>query len=824
MKKVKLPDGSIAQFPDEMADADIEAALAQEHELLSGVPPAPSPVAPTRASQYNTPLSPEDQTAFQDWTAKLSDTRRKSANAFEPWMNAAPGVGANDPTRDMEDYDLQGAFKAGITPDGRGHMPDTYKKPWHPTFSDESKYSKGSTDPGGTWVDRGDGKWDFAASPANLKAHTPEELQDYFKRVEPDSNLILPPDGKPTESSEAVHPNTYEATAADPFVQALTYEHGDEIGGALKAIKSKIQGDERPFGDLYSEHVDALRAGMQKFTKEHPVQSLLGTVGGSVVVPGGLAGKMTKLPAIVRAMAVGGLGGLLSGFEAGEDSFKNRAGGAATGGLAGLAAGGVLSGAGSAAKHVWRTLIPGNVKKMGERVLAQALDRGKGGLAELANMFDALKTDGTPAVLADVSKGASDLARTVHARPSLGSEQIENALNQRAVGAASRIRQAVKRDVSSANPNVTIDELREAQRKASGPAYDKARASGPIYDDEIGRLLTNPHIKRGIKDGIDIERNLAMAENRPFDLKDYAITGFNDAGDPIMEGVPNVKLLDAAKRGLDDQLDKYRNSVTGKLELDQRGYSIDQLRRKLLERMDAGSPDYKAARAAFAEPQESLNAVQAGRAFGRGDVDRAGERFAGLNPENKDYYRAGVARELEDVTTRPGAKPTSDHATNLLNEGLWNRLDQILDPAKAERLRGTLGREQRLNSTLRKVVGNSSTARIHAGQEDVENLAGSAASAAVDVYSFGAGTALRNILRRGNPSAAGGLTEGLADYLAPRLLTSDRGAIRDLQQVLQDRLTKDARRSALISSSQGGIPVGLLGSLIRNSYNHEDRR
>jgi len=44
------------------------------------------------------------------------------------------------------DYDLRGAFKAGLTPDSTtGHWPDTYKKPNHPTFSDESKYAQYGT-------------------------------------------------------------------------------------------------------------------------------------------------------------------------------------------------------------------------------------------------------------------------------------------------------------------------------------------------------------------------------------------------------------------------------------------------------------------------------------------------------------------------------------------------------------------------------------------------------------------------------------------------------------------------------------------------------
>jgi hypothetical protein len=67
---------------------------------------------------YETPLSREEESRFQDWKQRYA------------------------PRDSGEDYDLRGAFKAGVKPDPRsGHWPDTYKKPNHPTFSDQSKYA-----------------------------------------------------------------------------------------------------------------------------------------------------------------------------------------------------------------------------------------------------------------------------------------------------------------------------------------------------------------------------------------------------------------------------------------------------------------------------------------------------------------------------------------------------------------------------------------------------------------------------------------------------------------------------------------------------------
>lgn len=77
--------------------------------------------------QYETPLDPTGEENFTAWKQKYA------------------------PNDSGEDYDLRGAFKAGLTPARDGHWPDTYKKPNHPTFSDESIYAKDAPDKAGSW-------------------------------------------------------------------------------------------------------------------------------------------------------------------------------------------------------------------------------------------------------------------------------------------------------------------------------------------------------------------------------------------------------------------------------------------------------------------------------------------------------------------------------------------------------------------------------------------------------------------------------------------------------------------------------------------------
>lgn len=117
--------------------------------------------------QYNTPLSPEEEQAFHLW--------------------------AGSRVRDTYDYDLRGAYKdSGGSPIGEGHFPDTYKKPNHPTFSNESIYHGKDGHEGGAWMKMPSGQYTFTPGRTNLESYGASGLQDYFNRVEKGNTLVLP--------------------------------------------------------------------------------------------------------------------------------------------------------------------------------------------------------------------------------------------------------------------------------------------------------------------------------------------------------------------------------------------------------------------------------------------------------------------------------------------------------------------------------------------------------------------------------------------------------------------------------------------------------
>jgi hypothetical protein len=118
------------------------------------------------SGKYDTKLTPEEEKKYQTWIGPKA--------------------------KDEEDYDTRGLFKeVKGEPLKTGHSPDTYKKPNHPTFSNESKYHSSET-PGGKWGKDEKGNDFFVASEHNVKMHGEVGLQNYFNKHEKNVILHLP--------------------------------------------------------------------------------------------------------------------------------------------------------------------------------------------------------------------------------------------------------------------------------------------------------------------------------------------------------------------------------------------------------------------------------------------------------------------------------------------------------------------------------------------------------------------------------------------------------------------------------------------------------
>ena len=119
---------------------------------------------------YNTQLSPEQEAQFSLWAAQN------------------PRLGST------EDYDARGFWQAGGQSAANGHGSDKWKKPNHPTFSDQS-IDNGMESPwggvyeGGKWAEDGSS---YTPTAAMLKTtHPLNFLQRYMREREPGVQLQM---------------------------------------------------------------------------------------------------------------------------------------------------------------------------------------------------------------------------------------------------------------------------------------------------------------------------------------------------------------------------------------------------------------------------------------------------------------------------------------------------------------------------------------------------------------------------------------------------------------------------------------------------------
>lgn len=115
--------------------------------------------------------------------------------AYNQWLKEQEQATHRPVGLDQQDYDIQGMFMDGGTY-SQGHGVDLYKKPNHPTFSDESKYHGilglfGEHLLGGRWNENDS----FTPGPTNLQHHAPMQLYNYFEKIEPGVMLTSPDNG-----------------------------------------------------------------------------------------------------------------------------------------------------------------------------------------------------------------------------------------------------------------------------------------------------------------------------------------------------------------------------------------------------------------------------------------------------------------------------------------------------------------------------------------------------------------------------------------------------------------------------------------------------
>jgi hypothetical protein len=570
------------------------------------------------------------------------------------------------------------------------------------------------------------------------------------------------------------NPLRYVDNIARRIASGASFGYADEF--AAKMNEATGRGD-------YTSNVAQERARDSDFRQSNPVASTVAEIGGAIASPvtklAGAKIASMSLPRYAKyALEGAGLGALAG---SGESSEGNRGTGALVGGTLGGAFGAAIpAGAellGRGARNVLQRIMSGETSPAA-RELSKAFGRDNITIPGAISKFDELGPESVMADLGPNVRGLADLAATM---PGKALAMADDVLGARAFSQGDRIMEGALK----ATGVESLDDLIRARSTAARPLYEKAFADRKgITSPVIDRLLNNPIVKKAISNGVKIVSNEADAANIPVSLDDYAITAFNEAGDPVISGVPTLRLLDAAKRGLDDIIDGYKDKTTGRLELDNYGRSIDSIRKTLVRELDDltkgtdGVSVYKQAREAWAGPSPLIEA------------------------HNHIKKIVEGARDGADVTGRLYGSKTTREKLNFL----------LRDPEAIDQFTRTIAKEKIFAATNRGVGGNSRTAARLAAQADMQNN-GLQQSALNIMERPGIGTiigegfnAVRNSLRA--PPTA------VADKLAPMLFSTDPR----LKAEALEELTKRVNAGTILNRYATAARMGLLGSARAGGY------
>ena len=358
--------------------------------------------------------------------------------------------------------------------------------------------------------------------------------------------------------------------------------------------------------------------------------------------------------------------------------------------------------------------------------------------------------------------------------------------------------------------------LQQAQQDGS------ANAPGAVWSPRIQQFLDDPITKSGIAQGLEVQRLEALAGGKSFNPAEYAVTGFDDAGAPVVASVPNMRLLDAAKRGFDDILNSYPKDMNGRPMLDQRGRAVAMVKKSLLDELDGLNPDYAAARAAFAGPTASRAALAQGHKAINASDQELERMVSRLGPDEQQQFALGLRSALSETLDR--RVDGSDKVGALLGNPRKRKALATLFGGEDgfNNFLQTMADERAANETFRKVTSGSDTARFladDAGVQDQSMLADAVGSAMKGYVDGGIGGVARNLLANGRDAltfGAGKAGDRAREDAAALLFETDPKALAEsMRKAMRDQALRRVRgrNTADISARIGGKAGQLSGSI-----------
>ena len=553
------------------------------------------------------------------------------------------------------------------------------------------------------------------------------------------------------------------------ILQGLTGNFADDALAYGHAFVDPLLGKG---GNLpFSERLKYEKARQNEYNRIADQKS--GTTGD---IAGGLASalgisRLGKAGMTLMPEAAEGLGGLaktIAGgagegagygavYGAGEgDGLPDKASKAISGGLGGGVFGAALPAAAAgikyaAAKPISNFMASRNPEEYAASQWANAINNSGQNIDDVMRQVENANAAGVPLNVADATgKSGQRLLYTAASAEGPGRDLATRTLNDRQAGQSERIGNLLEEALGADRTGRQAGQqfMQQAAEDAR-PLYQRSDQYPIQWNRNLENFINDPIAQEGFRRGIAIQRMEALAADpASFNPRDFSAAGYNAAAgaDDVLAAGPNMRSLDAIKKGLDDIIEDYRDKTTGRLNLNEYGRAVDQVRRRFVQELDAINPHYAQARAAWAGPASQNQAIGIGKQMASGGryADNI-DTFNNMNDAQKVGARLGYADSKAAGLER--STEGRNNANSLLTPKTQNELEAMSlyqgprQPGAPNEIRRRLDWENTMNQTRNQALMGSRTAENIADQK----TAGVDARLLGSLKSFAAGHPVKGV-------------------------------------------------------------------------------
>lgn len=603
--------------------------------------------------------------------------------------------------------------------------------------------------------------------------------------------------------------------AADLLTSKMTLGLSDKAVPLADAALGMLFGQK--FGDTYKKSQADRDRRKAEYQAGNPVLDWAS-------VPLNFMGAAPKAaasaPMTLRKIAgIGGEAGLLTGAGNSRGNLGDQIAQTEMSGVAGALVAPIISRATSAVVSRMAKPIAGRSAPPPppmSKVRRSALDLASKALADQGQtpadagaLVQQAQQRGVPLALMDTGDETRGLVSALARKPGPNRTLVRDVVIPRQEGQLERVQGALTRDLGpTANIRAQSEALMQQAQAAASPLYEKAYSApgaGAVHT-QIEDLLARPSMKSALSRAARI----AAEEGR-----DPTALGFDVSaqGDTVLKKVPSWQSLDYVKRGLDDVIEGYRDSTTGRLNLDTEGRAINSTLREFLGRVDKVNPDYAAARAAYGGPASHAAAMNKGNKIANKSAEDILAEIRDLTPEQLAQYKLGARSALSSMME--GRVDAADKIKALVGTPKKrDALNQLFGSEGGfDNFLSTLGDEKLAAETFGRVATGSQTSANDADLLNLDNSLGGAALKTAGRAATGQGIlsngllTVRDLARYG----LGKQGERVRTELAA-LLTETRPSV--LAEILKGA-TEDEARNRLInlSAARAANSAGRVGAM-----------